>query len=161
MPRYHIAMTNARDFDEIERRAAEGNGPRYGVPLLVRRLGAKLHQASQCAPAVSFSERLRSRLIGIPQTWSFVHDVAPRLGSNDVVYCLDAEVGIPMAAAIRRKSGRPKLAVYLHNLDRPRGRLASKLLRIADSIDLFFSCCSSQLEFVRKASPIPSVQVCL
>jgi len=85
MPRYHIAMTNARDFDEIERRAAEGNGPRYGVPLLVRRLGAKLHQASQRAPAVSFSDRLRSRLIGIPQTWSFVHDVAPRLGSNDVV----------------------------------------------------------------------------
>ena len=61
-----------------------------------------------------------------------------------MVYCLDAEVGIPMAAAIRRRSGRPKLAVYLHNLDRPRGRLASKLLRIADSIDLFFSCCSSQ-----------------
>lgn len=149
MPHFHIAQSWGLDYDEIERRAAEGNGPRHGPPLLARRLGAKLYQANQCAPAVSLSDRLRSRLIGIPQTWSFAHDVAPRLGRNDVVYCLDAEVGIPMAAAIRRRSGRPKLAVYLHNLDRPRGRLASKLLRIADSIDLFFSCCSSQLEFVR------------
>ena len=155
MPHFHIVQSWKNDYDDIERRAAEGNGPRYGVPLMVRRLGAKLHQAIQCAPAVSFSDRLRSRLIGIPQTWSFVHDVAPRLGSNDVVYCVDAEVGIPMAAAIRRKSGRPKLAVYLHNLDRPRGRLAAKLLRIADSIDLFFSCCSSQLEFVRDYLKVP------
>jgi len=85
MPHFHIAQSWGNDFDDIERRAAEGNGPRYGVPLMVRRLGAKLYQAVQCAPAVSFSDRLRSRLIGIPQTWSFVHDVAPRLGSNDVV----------------------------------------------------------------------------
>ena len=28
MPRYHIAMTNAKDFDETERLAAEGLGPR-------------------------------------------------------------------------------------------------------------------------------------
>ena len=32
-----------------------------------------------------------------------------------------------MAAAIRRKSGRPKQRSILHNLDRPRGRLAAKL----------------------------------
>ena len=104
----------------LQKGTAQGTGPRC-----LRRLGAKLYQANQCAPGVSLSDRLRSRLIGIPQTWSFAHDVAPRLGRNDVVYCLDAEVGIPMAAAIRRRSGRPKLAVYLHNLDRPRGRLAS------------------------------------
>ena len=49
MPDFHIAQSWGNDFDDIERRAAEGNGPRYSVPLLVRRLGAKLHQANRCA----------------------------------------------------------------------------------------------------------------
>jgi glycosyltransferase involved in cell wall biosynthesis len=96
-------------------------------------------------------DRLRAKLIGTPESWSFAADVAPRLGKNDVVYCLDTEVGMPLAAAIHGKPNRPKLAVYVHNIDRPRGRLAAKLLRVADSIDVFFSCCSSQLEYVRDA----------
>jgi glycosyltransferase involved in cell wall biosynthesis len=149
MPDFHIAMARTIDFDEIERGAAEKQRPRYAYPVLARRLGAKLYQAERDAPAVTFLDRLRSRVIGSPQTWSFARDLAPRLGRRDVLYCLDVDVGVPMAAAIRRASARPKLAVYLHNLDRPRGRLAAKLFRIADTVDVFFSCCSSQLEFLR------------
>jgi glycosyltransferase involved in cell wall biosynthesis len=149
MPEFHIAMTWAKDYDEIDRLAALGQGPRHAVPALVHRLGAILHQANRDAQAVSRSDRLRSRLIGTPNCWAFARDVAPRLGSGAMVYCLDAEVGVPLAAALRRRSSRPKLAVFLHNLDRPRGRLASRLLRVADTVDLFISCCSSQLEFVR------------
>jgi glycosyltransferase involved in cell wall biosynthesis len=72
-----------------------------------------------------------------------------RLGRNDVVFCLDAEVGVPMANMLRGRSDRPKLVVYLHNLDRTRGRLGVSLFCITDCVDLFTSCCSSQLEFVR------------
>jgi glycosyltransferase involved in cell wall biosynthesis len=155
MPDFHFAMTGAADFDEMERLAAEKLRPRHSVPVMVRRLGARLHQSRRDAPTSTPGDRLRARLIGTPHDWSFARAMAPRLGRNDVVYCLDAEVGVPMAAALRGRSARPKLAVYLHNLDRPRGRLAASLLRIADVVDLFVSCCSSQLEFVRDRLRVP------
>src|SRR6516225_1146318 len=131
MPHYHIAMAHAKDFDETERRAAEGLGPRYAVPPMVRRLGATLHQADRDAAAPSLGERLRARLVGTPKSWSLARTLAARLGSDDVVYCLDAEIGLPLAGALRRTTRRPKQAVFLHNLDRPRGRLAAKLVRAA------------------------------
>ena len=149
MPNFHIAMTGANDFDEIERLAAENLRPRHSVPVLARRLGAKLYQTGRDAPPVSFGDRLRARLIGTPQGWSFARDMASRLGRNDVVFCLDADVGVPVAAELRGRADRPKLVVYLHNLDRPRGRLGADLFRMAETVDLFTSCCSSQLELVR------------
>jgi glycosyltransferase involved in cell wall biosynthesis len=149
MPNFYLALTGANDFDEIEKLAADMQRPRHSVPVLARRLGAKLYQTNLDARTSSLSDRLRSRLLGSHQGWSFAREVAPRLGRNDVVFCLDTEVGVPMAAALRGRANRPKLVVYLHNLDRPRGRLGASLFGIADSVDLFTSCCSSQLEFVR------------
>jgi len=149
MPNFHIALTGPNDFAEIERLAADMQRPRHSVPILARRLGAKLYQTSLDAAAPSPSDRLRSRLLGSPGGWSFAREMASRLGRNDVIFCLDAEVGVPMAATLRGRSDRPKIVVYLHNLDRPRGRVGGSLFGIADCVDLFISCCSSQLEFVR------------
>jgi glycosyltransferase involved in cell wall biosynthesis len=146
---FYIATTWTINCDEIERRAAAGEAPRHFVPVILRRLGATLFEASRDASTISLSDRLRSRLLGSPKSWSLARTLAPRLGSDDVIFCLDAEAGIPLAAMLKGRSSRPKLVIYLHNLDRPRGRLASKLFRIADTVDLFCSCCSSQLEFVR------------
>ncbi|WP_156434623.1 glycosyltransferase [Bradyrhizobium lablabi] len=146
---FHIAMSGANDFVEIEKRAARMERPRHSVPILARRLGAKLYQTNLDASPYSSSDKLRSRLLGSPQGWSLARAMAPQLGPNDVIFCLDTEVGVPIAAMLRGKPDRPKLVVYLHNLDRPRGWLGTKLFGIADSVDLFTSCCSSQLEFVR------------
>jgi glycosyltransferase involved in cell wall biosynthesis len=149
MPNFHIALSGANDFAEIERLAANAQRPRHSVPVLARRLGATLYQIGLDAPTLSLSDRLRSRLLGSPQGWSFARQMASRLGRNDVIFCLDAEVGVPMASMLRGKTDRPKLVVYLHNLDRPRGRVGGSVFGIADCVDLFTSCCSSQLEFVR------------
>jgi glycosyltransferase involved in cell wall biosynthesis len=149
MKAFHIALTGANDFAEIERLAADKQRPRHSVPVLARRLGAKLYQTNLDAPTPTLGDRLRSRLLGSPEGWSFAHEMVSRLGRNDVVFCLDAEVGAPMANMLRGRRDRPKLVVYLHNLDRPRGRLGASLFRITECVDLFTSCCSSQLEFVR------------
>ncbi len=155
MRNYHLVLSGAGDFDEIERLAAEKKQPRHSVPVLARRLGARLHQPHRAAPAISIGDRLRARIIGTPQAWAYARDLAPRLGSDDVVYCIDTTVGIPLATELRRQPGRPKLVVYLHNLDRPRGRLAARLFRPEETVTLFGSCCSSQLEFVRDYLKIP------
>ena len=119
-----------------------GSGPSCIVP-------------SGTPPAVSTGDRIRSRLIGIPETWAFTRQLASQLGPNDVVYCLDTDLGIPLASALRGKKNRPKVAVYVHNLIRPRGKLATKLLKTAESVDLFFSCCSSQLTFIQDWLKVP------
>jgi len=137
------------DFDAWERDVAEGKSPRHSTPVLARRLGAMVNQAGRDAPPAKFGDRLRSRLFGTPASWAFVRHTAPRLGRGDVVYCLDQVVGVPMAAALRRSVERPKLAIHVNNLDRPRGRLAAKLFRIADTVDLFFTNCTTQLEFLQ------------
>lgn len=161
MPNFHIVLSGPNDFAEIEERAAKMERPRHAVPLLVRRLGAKLHQASLDAPTPSLADRLRSRILGTPQGWAFARAMAPRLGRNDVVFCMDAEVGLPLAATLRGQADRPKLMVYLHNIDRPRGRLGSRLFRIADCVDLFASCCSNQLEFIRNRFNLPEERTLL
>ena len=155
MPDFHIAMTWATDFEEWERLVAQQQKPRHSVLAMARRLGAKLHQAMRDAPAPSLADRLKARLAGDPHGWSFARAMAPRLGRNDVVYCLDTEVGIPLAAELRGKPDRPKLVLYVHNLDRPRGRIAAKLHGIADTVNLFCSCCSSQLGFIRDWLKVP------
>ena len=144
MPNFHIAMSIEKDFDDIERRAAQGQGPRHALPVLTRRLGAKLYQAKRDAGPVSLVDRIRSKLIGTPECWSFARDLAARLGRGDVIYCFEEIVGVPVAAALRRSIDRPKLVLNFVNLDRPRGRLAAKLFRIADTVDLFCTCSSRQ-----------------
>lgn len=161
MADFHIAATGASDFDEVERLAAEKQRPRHSTPVMARRLGAKVYQTHRDAPAFGLGDRLRTRLIGTPQGWSLARELAPRLGRNDVLYCLDADVGVPMAAALRGRAARPKLAVYLHNLDRPRGWLTTRLIPMADTVDVFFSCCSSQLEYVRDQFKISEDRTCL
>ncbi len=155
MRKYHLVCSGASDFDEIERQAAQKQRPRHSIPMLTRRLGATLHQAQKTATTITIGDRLRARLIGDPHAWALARDLANRLGPDDVVYCLDTGVGIPLAAAFQRLSTRPKLVVYVHNLDRPRGRLAAGLFRPEKTVDLFVSCCSSQLAFLRDDRKVP------
>src|SRR5260221_8136180 len=111
MKTFHIALTGANDFAEIERLAANKQRPRHSVPVLARRLGAKLYQTNRDAPPASSGDRLRSRLLGSPEGGSFARAMGPHLGRNDVVFCLDAEVGVPMANMLRGRTDRPKRLV--------------------------------------------------
>jgi glycosyltransferase involved in cell wall biosynthesis len=161
MKTYHIAMTWATDLDGFEKNAAEGQSPRHALATLRRRLGAEIHQAASMAHRVTAADRLRARLIGTPQSWAYARELAGRLGPDDVVYCVDEYLGIPLAHALRGKAGRPKLAVYLTNMERPRGRLCARLLRFADAVDVFLACCRTQFAFLRKALKVGDDRTCL
>ncbi len=155
MPRFHIVMNHAMDLDAFEREAAAGQSPRHSVPVMARRLGATLHQACRDAPPSGPFDKVRSKLVGTKESWAFVRQFVPKLGPDDVVYCLDEIVGVPLAATLRGAKRRPKLAVGLVNFDRPRGRLAARLLKFADSVDLFVTCCSTQIKFMREYLKVP------
>ena len=53
MPHFHIAQSWGLDYDEIERRAAEGNGPRHGPPLLAQARGETVPGQPMCSGRIS------------------------------------------------------------------------------------------------------------
>jgi glycosyltransferase involved in cell wall biosynthesis len=161
MKNYHIVMSGATDLDDFEKNAAEGLSPRHGLVVLRDRLNAQIHQAASRPGRVSPADKLRTRLIGTPQSWALARELAARLGPDDVIYCVDESSGIPMASALHGKADRPKLAVSLTNMDRPRGWLTGRLLRFANSVDVFLACCRTQFEFLRKTVGVAEERMCL
>ncbi|NEU77202.1 glycosyltransferase family 4 protein [Hassallia byssoidea VB512170] len=59
------------------------------------------------------------------------------------------------------KHNRPKIVVFIHNINRPRGRLASKLFDVANRIDLFVTGFTSQAEFLRNYLGLPENRIYL
>src|SRR5258707_5892708 len=95
MKTFHIALTGANDLAEIVRLAANKQRPRHSVPVLARRLGAKLHQTNRDAPPASSGDPPRSRPLGSPVGGAFSPPVGPDLCRKAVVFWLGAGGGGP------------------------------------------------------------------
>jgi glycosyltransferase involved in cell wall biosynthesis len=145
--KYHLALGRSIDLESIAHDAEVGLCPRHVMWGISQRLGATIHQPS--GHAVSFFDKIRSKISSRPEHWALARQLSESLDSNDTIYCTGEDVGIPVATLCGAKGNRPKIAVFFHNIDRPRGRLAMKLLRLADNIDLFVSNTRLQLDFLR------------
>lgn len=141
----------------LHRRPASGaeldDQPRQVMEDLRRRLGAHVHSAG--GRRVRLSDQALGRLIGGSDAWAMARAVAPQLGEQDVVFCNSESVGFPLAAMLRRRAPRPRVAVFVHNADRPRARLAMRLLRLRSKIDLHLACSDSQVRFLRSYLRLP------
>jgi len=144
---YHLALGCSIDLESIAHDAEVGLCPRHVMWGISQRLGATIHQPS--GDPVSFFDKIRSKISSRPEHWALARKLSESLDSNDTIYCTGEDSGIPIATLCGAKRNRPKIAVFFHNIDRPRGRLATKLLRLADNIDLFVSNTSLQLDFFR------------
>lgn len=145
--KYHLALGRLIDLESIAHDAEVGLCPRHVMWGLSQRLGAKIHQPS--GHPVSFFDKIRSKISSRPEHWALARKLSEPLDSNDTIFCTGEDVGIPVATLCGAKRNRPKIAVFFHNIDRPRGRLAMKLFRLADNIDLFVSNARPQLDFLR------------
>ena len=150
---FHIAMGRAIDLAEIDRDAQAGKCPRHVMWQLRERLGATLRQPGN--HSVSSLDRMRSKVAGGPEHWALARALKSRLGSGDLVYCTGEDVGIPVAALCGAKPTPPKVVVFFHNIDRPRGRLALRLFQLRDRISLFVACSSHQIGFLRRYLHVP------
>jgi hypothetical protein len=54
-----------------------------------------------------------------------------------------------VAAVYGARESRPRIAVLIDNVDRPRTRFALRCWRAAQKVDLFFACSELQVEFLR------------
>lgn len=149
---YHVVLSRFIDFSEIENEARENLRPRHAMKQLADRLGATIHFPGQ--QNGSIGDRLRSQFIGRPDLWQLARELSSNLSSDDVVYCPDEQIGLPLAALCSGKVSRPALAIMVHNVDRPRTRAALRFWPACRSADVFVSVSNRQLSFLRDYAAI-------
>ncbi len=155
--KYHLALGRKIDLDGIDRDAQLGKCPRHVLKAMRDRLNATVH--SPDGEGISLSDKVRSKISSQPQHWALARKLSEQVSSDDVIFCTGEDIGIPVAAVCGARSQRPKIVVYCHNIDRLRGRVALKLFGLADKIDIFMACASTQTNFVRNYLGLPESRI--
>lgn len=150
---FHVVLSRYIDFDSIMDDASRGLRPRHAMKQLAERLDATIHYPTDQTGGLLDS--VRSKLIGSPRLWAYARDLAGKLSSDDVIYCPDEQIGLPLAAVRRSGRNRPKIAAMVHNVDRPRAGLVLRLSPGCRSADAFLSVSHRQLDFLRDSIGIP------
>jgi glycosyltransferase involved in cell wall biosynthesis len=146
----HLVLSPGIDLDEVRRQSEQGLGARHSMAAVADRCDAIVHIPHPDRDRPNAFDRLRSRLFGTAETWAMARRLVDRLGPGDVVYCQSEAVGIPLAALLGKRSGRPKLFVFGHNITSRRARVVARLFGIAGRVDGIGVCCSTQAEFLRR-----------
>ena len=144
------------DLAALSLEAEAGQRPRHGMWLLSQKLQAQIHQPKDLS--VAPLDRLRAKIIRSPESWALARMLASQLNAEDCVFCTSESGGLQLVAACGDQRDRPKIAVFTHNLDRPRGRVALKLWWAADRADLFLACSRLQTDFLQQYLNIPPVK---
>ncbi|MEG4328217.1 hypothetical protein [Microcoleus sp. herbarium5] len=145
--KYHLALGRKIDLDGIDRDAKLGKCPRHVLRTLRDRLNATVHAPD--GETISLSDKLRSKISSKPEHWAAARKLSKQVSSDDVIFCNGGDIGVPVAAVCGQLPDRPKIVVFFHNIDRPRGRLALKLFGLADKIDVFIVNARPQINFLR------------
>ncbi|MBW4634642.1 MAG: glycosyltransferase family 4 protein [Iphinoe sp. HA4291-MV1] len=145
--KYHIALCPSCDLEAIARAAQAGKNPRHTTWDLSQLLGASIHQPVD-EPVLPI-DKIRARIIGHPKHWSLARQLSLQLQKDDVIYCTGEHIGFPIAALCSAKRKRPKIIVFVHNINRLRACLALKLFDLANRIDLFVTTTPAQAEFLQ------------
>ncbi|MEG5001044.1 glycosyltransferase family 4 protein [Microcoleus sp. B4-D4] len=157
--KYHLALGRKIDLDGIDRDAQLGKCPRHVLRALRDRLNATVHAPD--GEAISSLDKLRSKISSKPEHWAAARKLSEQVSSGDVIYCTGEDIGIPVAVLCGAKPDRPKIVVYFHNIDRPRGRVALKLFGLANRIDLCITNARLQYNFLCEYVGLPETRVCM
>jgi glycosyltransferase involved in cell wall biosynthesis len=145
--KYHIILSRAFDLETISLNAQAGKSPCHVMWKASQTLGATIYQPG--TDSIIPLDKLSSRIMGSPEHWALARKLSAQLTENDVVFCTGEDIGIPIAALCGKKQNRPKIVMFIHNINRFRGRLALKLFQVADKVDLFLTYTPDLAEFLR------------
>jgi glycosyltransferase involved in cell wall biosynthesis len=156
---FHIVMGKKTDLAGFAKAAAADRSPRHMMHELANHLSAQVHAPGvDHSPAVS--DRLRAQLIGTPGQWALARDLAAQLGPDDVLFATGEDVGIPLAALAARRAEAPRVAIYAHNLVRPRARAALRLFGAARRVARWFVLSQVQVDLLLRLG-VPPPRICL
>jgi glycosyltransferase involved in cell wall biosynthesis len=154
---FHIVLPRRMQLAEVAAQATAKQVPRHALWLLAQDLAATLHEPddSRGRPI----DRVRAAIAPPISLWALAERVHAQAAPGHVVFCSSEAGGLQLAAVGAGHSHRPRLAVFVHNVDRPRSRLALKWWRMAQSVDLFLACSVRQVEFLRDYLGLPEDRV--
>ncbi|MGB3655191.1 MAG: glycosyltransferase family 4 protein [Rivularia sp. (in: cyanobacteria)] len=156
---YHLALSGCFDLENIKQDIQIGKRPAHVIFDISRLLNAQIHQPNK--DFLLPIHLVYEKIIGCRRYWSLARELSSTLRSDDVVYCTDENVGLPIAALCGVRENGPKVVVFIHNLNRLRGRLALKLFEIGKRVDLFITANQEQADFLRDYLDLPKNRVCL
>jgi glycosyltransferase involved in cell wall biosynthesis len=141
---FRIVLPRKTNITEQMDLAARGMSPRHSVALIAENLAATLHE-----PDVITHFPLRSRLLPTDELWSLASKVKAAATPKDVIFCVSEGAGLQLASLYFGVRSRPRIAVFVHNVDRPRARAAMRLWCMKNTVDLFIACSEYQREFLK------------
>jgi glycosyltransferase involved in cell wall biosynthesis len=147
MGRFHIVLPRQMQLAQAAQRAACQQGPRHAICELSNQLSATVYEPD--ASPVSTVDRLRTAVAPPSNLWALARRVHSTAKPNDVIFCSSEAGGLQVAALYDAREARPRIAVFVHNVDRPRARFALRWWRVAQKVDLFLACSEMQVEFLR------------
>ena len=152
---FHVVFAAPIDLAAIAEGAAAGRNPGHATGALAKALDATIHDGTGLAPTIA--DRVRGKLLGqSPLAWAIARRLRKTVAPGDVIFCTGEDVGLPVAA---RCGDRARVAIMVHNLDRTRGRLALRLLRIGRRAALLFAVAQPQVAFLRRFLRLPAERV--
>ena len=119
-----------------------------GIAMLARELSAVVHAPGD--GPVSMVDGWRARLAGPAPLWSMAREIARQVRAGDVVFSGTEAGGLQIGQVCSGLRQKPKLGMFVHNLDRPRGRAALKLFGIKGNTELLLACSELQTTFLRR-----------
>jgi glycosyltransferase involved in cell wall biosynthesis len=143
---FHLLLPRPMHLPEVAASAARHEQPRHAMAELAASLAATVHEPG--LDAGNAFDRLRCFVAPPAALWSAARRVLRGTGPGDAVFCSSEAGGLQIAALGGRR--RPRLALFVHNVDRPRARFALRTWRMADKVDLFMACSTNQVEFLRR-----------
>jgi glycosyltransferase involved in cell wall biosynthesis len=155
--KYHYVIHKAIDLEGFTREAEAGLCPRHGFAMLEKRLDAIVHKPG--SDPINSIDRLLSKIHGRPEVWAMARALRKQFAPEDVVFCSGEDVGLPIAAICGGHRDSPKIAMYAHNVNRPRARLLLKWLGLVRRINLFFTNNKSQIAFLHDYLGLPESKV--
>lgn len=154
---FHIVLPRAMQLGAAADQAARGECPRHSMGLLADALGARVHEPDDSRAGTA--DRLRAKLAPTESFWALARRLKASTGPNDVVFFSSEGVGLQFAAVCDDPVTRPKIVIFAHNLDRPRGRAALKLWGLRERVALFMACSQHQVTFLREYLELPAERV--
>ncbi|MEQ8935170.1 MAG: glycosyltransferase family 4 protein [Amphiplicatus sp.] len=152
MPAYHIVAASALDEKKTRTEITAGERPGNFLLSLADELGAALYEPRDNearAPGL-----LENQLLRAPQKILALADrVANAAADDDVIFCIAEGVGLAIAANLLRSGKKTRLAVFAHNIVRPRMRLTMLATPWFQRIDRLYSISPRMVETAKRRLP--------
>lgn len=145
---FHIVLPRPSQLAAQADKAARGESPRHALWMLAKALNASIHEPEE-QDGKRLTDKLWSKVFPTEQLWALARKVHLAARPSDVILCSSEAAGFHLASQYSSFQRRPRVAVFVHNVDRPRARLALKLWELDKRIDLFLAVSAVQADFLR------------